>query len=389
MTSPQRDSVLAIRQHASPRVSRSNESLGSKSRFWINTQSRSSSFASISPSTTALNVPWDRRPTPLPSPALGYEGEDQRNIPSPAPSTSSKNNLFFQSTDDLLPKPPKPLSPSNSIRSQRDLPAPRLSLRQPGQGHKKTISTELKRPFTSLPTRSLSQGYPTAKPTVERPTTARAPPTHAPRREHREIADISPRFAPQDIISDGANSWVLGERLGDGAFSSVWSTSLQSEPNKILAIKLTSRDACAEDARTKVAFLREVSVLRHISHPNIVAYEASFSIPTHHCLILERLSGGELYEVLIDDALRRQMSRPSQDDPAGEGFTRRVFGELVKAVGWLHTVGIVHRDIKLESESLHVRTADEQMYSSPSTHSPSVPLPTPFLCIFFRRLWSS
>ncbi|KAJ4493366.1 kinase-like domain-containing protein, partial [Lentinula lateritia] len=29
---------------------------------------------------------------------------------------------------------------------------------------------------------------------------------------------------------------------------------------------------------------------------------------------------------------------------------RRIFSELCKAVGWLHGVGLVHRDIKLESE---------------------------------------
>ena len=34
----------------------------------------------------------------------------------------------------------------------------------------------------------------------------------------------------------------------------------------------------------------------------------------------------------------------------GESVLRRVWCELCKAVGWMHGVGLVHRDIKLESK---------------------------------------
>jgi serine/threonine protein kinase len=33
-----------------------------------------------------------------------------------------------------------------------------------------------------------------------------------------------------------------------------------------------------------------------------------------------------------------------------ESLLRRIFSELCKAVGWMHGVGLVHRDIKLESQ---------------------------------------
>ncbi|KAE9395124.1 kinase-like protein, partial [Gymnopus androsaceus JB14] len=35
----------------------------------------------------------------------------------------------------------------------------------------------------------------------------------------------------------------------------------------------------------------------------------------------------------------------------GENTVQRIFLELCKAVGWMHGVGLVHRDIKLESDS--------------------------------------
>ncbi|KAL7409934.1 kinase-like domain-containing protein, partial [Mrakia frigida] len=34
------------------------------------------------------------------------------------------------------------------------------------------------------------------------------------------------------------------------------------------------------------------------------------------------------------------------------GWVRRVWGELEAAVGWLHGEGVVHRDVKLESQTL-------------------------------------
>ncbi|ORX34784.1 kinase-like domain-containing protein [Kockovaella imperatae] len=353
-SAPQIQSPIArpIERDALP--GRSRESLNAR-RMWIDTGSRSPSLASVSPSTSTLDVPWDRRPTPLPSPSLGWPGDANRDAPSPAPSTSSKTDIFFGSNEDFLPKPPKPMSVGldaqmtvTPSKADISIPAPR-----PGHlGHKKTISVDIVvRAPTVVPARSVSQPQ-SAGPEGPTDTTtlSHGRSKHgAPRRETREAQDDGLQLASGAELFDDSNSWILITRLGDGAFSSVWSAHPKDLPHSVSAVKLTSRDACDEDARTRVAFLREVSVLRHISHPNIVAYQASFSTATYHCLILEQLPGGELYEVLVDDIRKRQMCRRSPEDPSGEAFARRVFSELVKAVGWLHKVGVVHRDIKLEN----------------------------------------
>jgi protein-serine/threonine kinase len=39
----------------------------------------------------------------------------------------------------------------------------------------------------------------------------------------------------------------------------------------------------------------------------------------------------------------------AQYEKVTEPLVRRMFGELSLAVGWMHGVGLVHRDIKLES----------------------------------------
>ena len=38
----------------------------------------------------------------------------------------------------------------------------------------------------------------------------------------------------------------------------------------------------------------------------------------------------------------------------GQSVLRRIWCELCKAVGWMHGVGLVHRDIKLESKRLFI-----------------------------------
>ncbi|KAI8999112.1 kinase-like domain-containing protein [Trametes punicea] len=109
---------------------------------------------------------------------------------------------------------------------------------------------------------------------------------------------------------------------------------------RLVAVKMTERAICDANSRSRVSFVREVEVLRHISHPSIVSYLHSFSTPSHHCLVLEHVSGGELLD-LVDN--------PESHARIDEPLVRRIWGELCKAVAWMHSVGLVHRDIKLEN----------------------------------------
>lgn len=83
-------------------------------------------------------------------------------------------------------------------------------------------------------------------------------------------------------------------------------------------------------------------VVQHISHPSIVAYLHSFTTLTHHCLVLEHISGGELFSLINNDDKHVRVT---------EVLLRRMFSELCRAVSWMHSVALVHRDIKLESAS--------------------------------------
>jgi serine/threonine protein kinase len=79
---------------------------------------------------------------------------------------------------------------------------------------------------------------------------------------------------------------------------------------------------------------------QHVSHPNIVSFVHSFTTTTYYCLLLEHIDGPELLDFINSAEKYGQLDERS---------LRQIWGELCKAVGWMHSVALVHRDIKLES----------------------------------------
>jgi protein-serine/threonine kinase len=57
-------------------------------------------------------------------------------------------------------------------------------------------------------------------------------------------------------------------------------------------------------------------------------------------LVLPYVLGGDLLTLVNDDAAHASLT---------ESTLRQIARELLGAVAWMHGVGIVHRDIKLES----------------------------------------
>ncbi|KAF8522082.1 kinase-like protein, partial [Hysterangium stoloniferum] len=133
---------------------------------------------------------------------------------------------------------------------------------------------------------------------------------------------------------------VRGQSVYFTAKEAVKGKGKVGELTNLVAVKMMECALCDTDNRTRISFVREVEVLRHISHPSIVSYLHHFSTPTHHCLVLEALQGGELFELIGQGDNHARMTEP---------LTRRIFGELCHAVGWMHSVGLVHRDVKLEN----------------------------------------
>ncbi|KAI0093832.1 kinase-like domain-containing protein [Irpex rosettiformis] len=177
--------------------------------------------------------------------------------------------------------------------------------------------------------------------------------------------------AEEEMAMDGTvpKIKVTGEEGSDGRVGPTLKLGLRSgsigrgevegaNVGRLVALKMTDKSLCDKDDRTRVSFVREVEVLKHIAHPSIVAYIHAFSTPSHHILVLEHVAGGELFDLVSSQEIHARLSEP---------LLRRIFGELCRAVAWMHAVGLIHRDIKLENILL---TRD--VFTDPTSTSPLI-----------------
>ncbi|CAF2122230.1 hypothetical protein HID58_009561 [Brassica napus] len=145
------------------------------------------------------------------------------------------------------------------------------------------------------------------------------------------------------ILSDSSNTnalfgkYELGKLLGCGAFAKVFHArdlrTGQSVAIKILNKKklLLTNPALANNIK------REISIMRRLSHPNIVRLHEVMATKTKIFFAMEFVKGGELF------------NRISKHGRLSEDLSRRYFQQLISAVGYCHARGVYHRDLKPEN----------------------------------------
>lgn len=130
--------------------------------------------------------------------------------------------------------------------------------------------------------------------------------------------------------------YILGQTLGEGEFGKV-KLGWKRDGSIQVAIKLIRREVLGSNPTRLPKIYREISILRDLSHPNIVRLHEMVETDRHIGIIMEYASGGELFDHILNN-------RYLKDNAA-----RRLFAQLVSGVGYLHKKGIVHRDLKLEN----------------------------------------
>ncbi|XP_061922334.1 calcium/calmodulin-dependent protein kinase type 1D isoform X2 [Entelurus aequoreus] len=81
----------------------------------------------------------------------------------------------------------------------------------------------------------------------------------------------------------------------------------------------------------------EIAVLRKIQHENIVALEDIYESPDHLYLIMQLVSGGELFDRIVEKGFYTEKDAST------------LIRQVLDAVNYLHNMGIVHRDLKPEN----------------------------------------
>ncbi|KDD72142.1 protein kinase, partial [Helicosporidium sp. ATCC 50920] len=153
-------------------------------------------------------------------------------------------------------------------------------------------------------------------------------------------------------VCQAPRSWKRGPLIGRGAYGSVCE-GLDSDTGRFLAVKsvLLGRAANTARAREHIKSLEgEVELLRRLRHPNVVQYLGTAQQGEELLIFLELVSGGSIASVV------------SRYGALEERVARRYTRQMTRGLAYLHSQGVIHRDIKganiLVDERGRIKLAD-------------------------------
>jgi len=127
--------------------------------------------------------------------------------------------------------------------------------------------------------------------------------------------------------------YIFGKALGEGSFAKVH--AVMTPKIHMLACKIISKENLQEDYLNK--FLpRELDVLRRINHENVVSSVDIFEYTSKVFILTEMAENGDLL-----DYLEKKGNRP-------DAQAKRLFGDIVRGVSYLHSLNIAHRHLACE-----------------------------------------
>uniref|UniRef100_A0A8C1MBW0 Calcium/calmodulin-dependent protein kinase 1Da n=1 Tax=Cyprinus carpio TaxID=7962 RepID=A0A8C1MBW0_CYPCA len=131
------------------------------------------------------------------------------------------------------------------------------------------------------------------------------------------------------------NSITMVQKHGNikGAFSEVVLAEERST-GKMFAVKCIPKKALKGK---ESSIENEIAVLRKIKHENIVALEDIYESSNHLYLIMQLVSGGELFDRIVEKGFYTEKDAST------------LIRQVLDAVNYLHSMGIVHRDLKPEN----------------------------------------
>ncbi|KAM3846605.1 calcium/calmodulin-dependent protein kinase type IV isoform 2-T2 [Vipera latastei] len=182
----------------------------------------------------------------------------------------------------------------------------------------------------TMPSSSSSSSPPSASATPSATGTLASAPTSG------RVGGAATGSASPDFWIDGSNRdtltdyYDLESELGRGATSTVYRCR-QKGTQKPFAVKILKKTVDKKIVRT------EIGVLLRLSHPNIIKLKEIFETPTEISLVLELVTGGELFDRIVEKGYY------SERDAAD------AVKQILEAVAYLHANGIVHRDLKPEN----------------------------------------
>ncbi|CAN1216868.1 CBL-interacting serine/threonine-protein kinase 24 [Linum perenne] len=130
-------------------------------------------------------------------------------------------------------------------------------------------------------------------------------------------------------VTRKVGKYEVGRTIGEGTFAKV-KFARNMETGENVAMKVLVKSTILKH-RMVDQIKREISIMKIVRHPNVLAGRTKIYI------ILEFVTGGELYDKIVHQGRLK------------EHEARRYFQQLIDAVDHCHCKGVYHRDLKPEN----------------------------------------
>uniref|UniRef100_I3JEI9 Myosin light chain kinase, smooth muscle n=1 Tax=Oreochromis niloticus TaxID=8128 RepID=I3JEI9_ORENI len=153
--------------------------------------------------------------------------------------------------------------------------------------------------------------------------------------EEDEDSEKEPEYRDVTIRTDikVKDLYDVEERLGTGKFGQVFKL-VEKSTKKVWAGKFIK----AYSAKEKENVRQEIGIMNSLHHPKLVQCVDAFEGKSDIVMVLEMISGGELFERIIDE-----------DFELTEREVIKYMLQIIDGVNFIHKQGIVHLDLKPEN----------------------------------------
>lgn len=143
-----------------------------------------------------------------------------------------------------------------------------------------------------------------------------------------------------DKITDSLvkETYEIGKPLGHGASGKVY-TVKHKHTGVQFACKVVKKNSSMNDAQSMST---EIEIMKRIRHRHIVSMYELYESPKCLWIIMELVDGGDLHHFLAHTLHYNEV------------MAARQFKQILQGLQYLHSLGVVHRDLKLDNILLSV-----------------------------------
>ena len=166
--------------------------------------------------------------------------------------------------------------------------------------------------------------------------------------QQQTLFDAAPNERTKDTATNGVaissilsqaktnffSKYELMQEIGRGGFSTVHQCQ-DKDSGAMYAVKVVDLRPLRLRERFNPARLRrEVDIMRRLQHPNIIQFVDVYETTDQLMMVMEYCPGDELFDVIL---ARKFFA---------ETDAKIVFSQLCRALYYLHSLNIIHRDVK-------------------------------------------